>query len=411
MKRRQFNLLASAMFLGLATRLRAQDPKPQITDWPDITSLKGDAATYWKTTRKAELKAEFEKTMYGKLPAPVPTGFTTILHEDKAAFGGKATVREVQFDLGAGVKPRMLVAWPNKANGKFPCFVGLNFTGNHTLLKDPKVAVPTGWMYAKYPGVKDDRATEAGRGTAIEVWDIERNIDAGFAVATCYAGDIEPDVKTIEGGVRQKLWKHKLPGNGDDTGSVMAWAWGIHRMIDHLEKMPAIDAKKLIVVGHSRMGKAALVATAFDDRVAVGIPHQSGCGGAAPSRGTVGESVQRINTSFPHWFCDNFKQFNTQPGRLPFDQHCLVALCAPRPVLFTNAVDDQWANPAGQFEVLQAATPVYKMLGVEGLVAGKMPEPGKLIDSRLGYGYRNGKHSMGPDDWVMFRAFAGKWVK
>ncbi|MFN6051094.1 MAG: acetylxylan esterase, partial [Planctomycetia bacterium] len=138
-------------------------------------------------------------------------------------------------------------------------------------------------------------------------------------------------------------------------GTIAAWSWGTSRVIDVLAADPLLDSKKIIVVGHSRLGKAALLTAAFDERVALAIPNQAGCGGTAPSRGTVGESVQRINTSFPHWFNANFKEFNAQPARIPFDQNCLVAICAPRPVLFTNAVEDTWANPDGQFEVLKAA--------------------------------------------------------
>ena len=119
-------------------------------------------------------------------------------------------------------------------------------------------------------------------------------------------------------------------------------------------------------------------------------------------------SVLRINTSFPHWFCGNFKEFNGDPTRLPFDQNCLVALCAPRPVLFSNAVEDTWANPDGQFEVLQAADPVYHFLGAAGLEAKKRPEIGKLVDSKLGYFIRDGKHSMNREDWKVFLDYADK---
>src|SRR5581483_953464 len=114
-----------------------------------------------------------------------------------------------------------------------------------------------------------------------------------------------------------------------DWGTIAAWAWGIQRAIDYLVTDPDIDAARIIVVGHSRLGKTALLAGAFDERVAMAIPLQAGCGGTAPSRGKVGESVKQINTAFPHWFDDEFKTFNDQPERLPFDQHELVALCAP----------------------------------------------------------------------------------
>ena len=169
-----------------------------------------------------------------------------------------------------------------------------------------------------------------------------------------------------------------------------------------------IDRTRIAVVGHSRLGKTALLAGAFDERIALVIPHQAGCGGTAPSRGKVGESVKQINNGFPHWFNGTFKEFNDKPDRLPFDQNCLVALVAPRPVLFSNAVEDTWANPEGQFQVLQATDQVYRFLGVEGLGAKQMPEPGKLLDSRLGYYIRPGKHSMTAGDWKVFLDFADK---
>jgi len=138
------------------------------------------------------------------------------------------------------------------------------------------------------------------------------------------------------------------------------------------------------------------------------IPLQAGCGGTAPSRGKIGESVKQINDRFPHWFNSQFKKFNEQPERLPFDQHSLIALCAPRPVLLSNAVEDTWANPAGQFEMLQAADPVYRLLGTDGLGAQQAPQTGKLLDSTLGYYIRPGKHSMTKEDWKIFLDFADK---
>lgn len=167
------------------------------------------------------------------------------------------------------------------------------------------------------------------------------------------------------------------------------------------------------MVGHSRLGKTALVAAAFDDRFAVAYPSQGGAGGPGPSRSKnpKAETVKRITTAFPHWFAPHYARFGDDPSKLPFDQHLLVALCAPRPVLFTNATEDEWANPSGQFDVLKAATPVYKLLGAEGLAADKYPAENRLLDSRLGYWVRPGKHAMGPDDWKTYLAFADRWLK
>ena len=121
--------------------------------------------------------------------------------------------------------------------------------------------------------------------------------------------------------------------------------------------------------------------------------------------------MKRINTSFPHWFCDNFKNFNDDTTKLPFDQNGLVALCAPRPVLFTNASEDLWANPSGQFAVLKASEPAYKLFSVEGCSAEKMPPENQLVKSRLGYFIRPGKHSMTVPDWNVFLDFADVWLK
>jgi cephalosporin-C deacetylase-like acetyl esterase len=185
----------------------------------------------------------------------------------------------------------------------------------------------------------------------------------------------------------------------------------MQRALDYLVTDREIDRRRIAAVGHSRNGKTALLAAAFDERFAMAIPNQAGCGGTAPSRGKVGESVKAINTAFPHWFNDTFPEFNDLPELLPFDQNGLVALMAPRPVLFSNAEEDTWANPAGQFEVLKAADGVYKLLGAEGLGSSQMPGMGRLLNSRLGYFIRSGKHSMTRLDWQAYLDFADKQMK
>jgi hypothetical protein len=255
--------------------------------------------------------------------------------------------------------------------------------------------------------VVDNRATEAGRGSQVDVWNVEESIARGYAVATFYNGDVDPDKPDFTDGVHPHYLKPGQKALGPhDWGTIGAWAWGMSRAVDYLVTDRDIDPKRIAAVGHSRNGKTALLAAAMDERIALAIPHQAGCGGTAPSRGKIGESVTRINTSFPHWFNDTFPLFNDRPELLPFDQHCLAALVAPRPLLFSNAVEDTWANPEGQFEVLKAADPVYRFLGVEGLAADTMPPVGKLVKSRLGYFIRPGKHSMTREDWEVFWAFA-----
>jgi hypothetical protein len=390
---------------------------PSQPDLPDpLVMMDGRRITTkkdWFEKRRPELKALFQHYMYGYLPPKPDNVSFKVERVDREALNGKATLKEITISFGPAGTPKihLLLVVPNKRKGKVPVFVGMNFCGNHALLKDPNIRLPEGWMYGHYPGVKKNRATEAGRATQIDVWAIEQTIDRGYAVATFYNGDVDPDRSDLREGIQPHLRKKGHKPGPHDWGTIAAWAWGIQRAIDYLVTDPDVDASRIIVVGHSRLGKTALLAAAFDERIAMAIPLQAGCGGTAPSRGTVGESVKRINTSFPHWFNGAFKEFNDHPDRIPFDQHCLVALVAPRPVLFANAVEDTWANPAGQFQVLQAADPVYRLLGAGGLDAKRMPEPGVLSDGTLGYYIRAGKHSMNQGDWKVFLDFADRHLK
>jgi hypothetical protein len=293
-------------------------------------------------------------------------------------------------------------------------FVGLNFSGNHSILADERVRVPTGWMYPNYDGVKDARATAAGRNTVAAKWPLADIVKAGYAVVTCYSGEFQEDRKEATGPLLH--WASPPPPgvpSPDHTATIMLWAWGVHRMVDFVVEDKSFDAKRVAVFGHSRLGKTALLAGAFDDRIACVFPHQAGCGGTGPSRHAdpKAEGVKRINTSFPHWFSDTFKTYNEAVEKLPIDQHCLLALCAPRPVLYSNATGDAWANPSGQFDMMKRATPVYELLGVKGMEAAAMPAVGKRVDSRLGYWIRPGKHEVNGDDWKTFVAFADKWMK
>lgn len=412
--------LALSGVIAMTTAVLAADfpppeklpPRPELPD-PTVM-LDGTRVTtreQWEQKRRPELKALFEHYMYGRQPAKPEKVTGKVLFEDAQALGGKATVREVEVTFGPPEWPKLylLVAVPN---GKTPaaCFVGPNFGGNHLLTADERVRVPTAWVPDRYPGVVKNQATADGRGKQADTWPLAEVVGRGYAVATFYCGDIQPDRPNVREGMRATM---PDGSRGNDTATIMWWAWGVHRAVDFLVTDKSIDPKRLAVVGHSRLGKTALLAGAFDDRLAVVIPNQAGCGGTGPSRHAdqKAETVKRINTSFPHWFCGHFKAFNDDLSRLPFDQNGLVALCAPRPVLFTNAADDLWANPAGQFAVLKAAEPAYRLLGVEGCAADKMPEVNELVASRLGYWIRPGKHAMSPPDWKTYMDFADKWLK
>jgi hypothetical protein len=414
--RRFFTPPCLLCFLGLL--LGADFPSveqlPSRPELPDpLILLNGErieSREAWVQKRRPELKALFEYYMYGKAPVPPAKVTAKLEREEKQCLGGKATRKELTLSFGPEALPRihLLLVVPNKREKPAPVFLGLNFRGNHTLLPDRDIALPTAWLPAR-PGVKENRATEDARGTDVDVWALEQSIDRGYAVATFYNGDIAPDHPGFTDGVHRFFFeKGQTQPGPHEWGTVAAWAWGLQRAVDYLVTDADLDRNRVAVVGHSRLGKAAMLAGAFDERIALVIPLQAGCGGTAPSRGKVGESVKQINDRFPHWFDAEFKKFNEHTDRLPFDQNCLVALAAPRPVLFANAVEDTWANPAGQFEVLQAAEPVYRLLGAGGLDAKKLPEVNQLVDSKLGYFIRPGKHSMTKLDWKFFLDYADK---
>ncbi len=421
--------LLTSFLLAAGALIPLLDPMPASAEYPTIDNLPANSALpdplitlagkpvttrdAWFNERRPELQRLFEHYMYGRAPAAPPVRARRE-REDRQLFGGKATKRELALEFGPpGTPPiHLLLVVPNGRQGPVPVFVGLNFCGNHTVLEDPAIALPSIWMPEHCPSCEGNRAHEAGRGKQVDVWAIEQSIDRGYAVATAYSGDLDPDKPDLTDGVHPHFLRPGQTAPADDEwGCIAAWAWGLSRMIDYLVTDADLDPQRIAVVGHSRLGKTALLAAAFDPRIALAIPHQSGCGGAAPSRGKVGESVLQINERFPHWFCGNFKQFNAQVDKLPFDQHCLAALVAPRPLLFTNAVEDQWANPNGQFEALLAAEPVYKLLGAGGLEDRTMPEVGRLSAGVLGYQIRPGKHSMTREDWQVFLDYADRWLR
>ncbi|MGV3720127.1 MAG: acetylxylan esterase [Actinomycetota bacterium] len=400
--------LASARTRPAEAELPSFSALPVIQPLPDpLTMLDGARVTtpeQWERQRRPELKRLFQHYMYGYFPDAPTRVRAKVDREDRQALGGKATLREVSVFHGPeGTPPiHLLTVTPNSRRGRVPAFLGLSFGGNQTALHDPKIRISEAWTRNAPPQVVNNRATEASRGSQVNVWNIEQSIDRGYAVAVFNYGDVAPDEPKLAQEALARLRKPGAPKGSADLGAIGAWAWGMQRCLDYLRTDPAIDKSRIAAVGHSRNGKAALLAAAFDERFALAIPLQAGCGGTAPSRGKIGESVKQINDRFPHWFNDHFKEFNDAPQRLPFDQHCLVALMAPRPVLFPNASEDTWANPDGQFDMLEASDPVYRLLGVEGLKATAMPPLGKLVNTRLGYFIRPGKHSMTSEDWTAF---------
>jgi hypothetical protein len=355
-----------------------------------------DAAT-WREKRRPELIRLFQTHVYGRAPGQPETMVFEKTSEDHQALGGKATRREISIYFKkdkSGPRLDLLLYVPNEGRKPVPAFLGLNFNGNHTVNEDPGITVSTNWI----------RGNEAkARGSSSGRWQVEKVIARGHALATMYYGDIDPDFDDgFKNGVHALYPK---PGP-EDWGSIAAWAWGLSRALDYLETDRDVDGKKVAVMGHSRLGKTSLWAGAADERFAMVISNDSGCGGAALSRRNFGETVARINQSFPHWFCDNFETYNNNETACPVDQHELIALMAPRPVYVASAAEDRWADPRGEFLSAKAAEPVYKLLGKDGLPAEEMPGLNKPAMGTIGYHIRSGKHDVTEYDWEQYLNFA-----
>lgn len=427
MKPRHFFAATAFLCIALATWQapaaevnydESQVPAYQLPD--PLVNLAGEritSAPQWWQQRRPEILRLFETEMFGKTPAgPVPLRWEVWDRSDQA-WDGAARRKQVTIylsDRADGPRLDLLLYLPRAVAGPAPVFLALNFGGNQSICNDPQVRVTSSWAEgSEQDGVVDQRATEASRGRSASRWPIPQVLERGYGVATIYYGDIDPDFDDgFQNGVHPLFYREgQTAPAADEWGSIGAWAWGLSRAMDYLEQDQDVDRHRVIVMGHSRLGKTALWAGAQDPRFALVISNNSGCGGAALSRRRFGETVARINTVFPHWFCDNFNKYNDREDELPIDQHELIALIAPRPVLVCSAEEDRWADPRGEFLSCREANSVYQLLGVEGMPNQDMPPLNQLVGTRIGYHIRPGKHDVTPADWNVYCNFADRELK
>jgi hypothetical protein len=383
-------------------------PEPLVM--ADGTKVAG--AEMWRMRRRPEILELFRKYVYGRAPLGQPKGMTfKVFDLDRKALNGLATRKQVTVNFAGkedGPSMDILIYLPSAAKKPVPTFVILNFGGNHTIHPDPAIKLSMRWMRG------GRQATEQSRGSSFPSYPVEKILARGYGLATIYYGDIDPDYHDgFQNGVHP-VFDKLIDGKRapDAWGSICAWAWGLSRAMDYFESDEKIDESQVAVLGHSRLGKTALWAGARDERFALVISNNSGCGGAALSRRCFGETVKQINNSFPHWFCGNFKKYNGKEDQLPVDQHMLIALMAPRPVYVASADEDLWADPRGEFLACKNAESVYDFLGLKGLEVEKMPALNSPIQKgRIGYHIRSGGHGLTEYDWQQYMGFADRHFK
>lgn len=353
----------------------------------------------FRTWRSDELRQLFAHYIYGDSPAaPGPVEAQLLVRVDDL-LDGKVVYEEVALRFGPpGTPPLHLALFSPRDVEKPPVFLGLNKCGNQSLTTDPRVRLTTAFIHGDC-----GPSAESTRGVHASYFPLELIASRGFALATFHESDAAPDdEKRADEGLRPRF---PAPGPEEARWGVIAtWSWALSRAVDFLDGSGKVDPARLAVVGHSRRGKAALWAGANDPRIDLVVAHQSGTAGAALSRSLAGESVEAINLFFPHWFNGVFPTFGKSELRLPVDQHQLLALLAPRPVLISDGDEDDWADPAGARAAVLAADPAWKLLGSAGVALDDAGQPRR--DAPLAWSTRPGGHSIGPEDWSIFLDFA-----
>lgn len=360
---------------------------PKYTLPPLLQTLKGEKVknvATWEKKRRPEILSLFEEHIYGHMPSKFDSLNFKIANEKADAMDGKAHLKEIQITVwnkGNSVSFPVVLFIPNKRTKPAPAFLLINNRGK--------------------------RNTDPTRETKSTFWPAETIIDSGYAIASFHNADIALDRKeTYQNGILKQLFPEELE-KANGMKAIGSWAWAASRVMDYFLTDKDIDAKKVAIVGHSRGGKTALWAGAQDQRFAMVFNSCSGNSGAALARRKYGETVSLINKQFGHWFNNNYKNFSNNVDSLPVDQHMLIGLIAPRPVYTTNATQDRWADPYGSFLSSVNAKPIYDLYHQKVTLPKDMPQVNSpIINSTIGYHFREGAHDLNVYDWTNFVRFA-----
>ena len=349
----------------------------------------------WFSVRRPQIMSLFGNLVYGVTPVPDTPIRTTfeVLKTDPKFMGGKATRKDVKikFENEKGTAElRILVFTPNHATGPAPAFMLHSFANTKDDGHD----------------VDPDRAGYLRTGIPLDEF-----LNRGFGLVIVPQGDLvrHNEVEFLSGIHPLYYRKGQSFPKANEWGVIATVAWGASRAMDYLETDKDVDAKRIVVIGHSKMGKAAIWTGAQDQRFGMVISAQSGCGGAALWKRNYGENLEKMVTRFPYWLCRNAWKFVRSEDDLPVDQHMLLACIAPRPLYVASGEDDQWADPRGEYLSALHASEVYRLLGRTGLTSEDSPPVGTaILDSDVGYHIRAGGHSVDKYDWIKFLEFAEK---
>ena len=362
-------------------------------------------ADEWEKVRRPEILEIFMSKVYGRTPTDKIDVSYTLLACDPKAMDGKATCKQILLTFTNGKKTIdaiLLLYIPNHVQGRVPVFVGYNFMGNQTTTLEPSIYYSPGLRF-----VHGKDSPVWTRGAQKNRWCYDKILERGYAVATMCYHDIYPDRAELRDYSVASLFPDYISGskNHDEWEAIGVWAWGSSRIVDYLEREGRIDMSKIAIMGHSRQGKAALWSGAQDSRFKVVISNDSGCGGAALSKRVYGENIARITTVLSHWFCPAFSQYAGNEENLPFDQHEMLALIAPRHLYVASAEGDLWADPKGEYLSAYYTNKVYELYKMKGLDSPVPPAVHQPIMNDVGYHIRAGKHDVTDYDWERFMDF------